>query len=150
MTDLRTVSSNTSALRKRSILISLGILVFLALVVTVALGLFLTRDTRIDLQPHYFIGVDGQSSIPLLEGAVDVTDTVCADQYGCESAWGTDRMVLMKFATKDDAARAARSIGQDAYRSDWLVAHFDGESASSTDRRNAADVLDGTWQSEVD
>jgi len=59
-------------------------------------------------------------------------------------------MVLMKFATKNEAASAARSIGENAYRSDWLVANFIGDSVSDKDRRDASDVLDGAWQSEVD
>lgn len=108
------------------------------------------RDSRIDLHPEYFIGVDGQSSIDLLDGAVDVTATACGEQNPCESAWGTDQMVLMKFTSKNEAALAARTIGADAYRSDWLVANFIGDSVSEFDRQNTAEVLDGAWQSEVD
>lgn len=110
----------------------------------------LTRDSRVDLQPQYFVGVDGQSSIELLDGAVDVTAATCGGANGCESAWGTDEMVLMKFATQNDAALAARSIGANAYRSDWLVANFIGDAVTDLDRRNATEVLDGAWQDEVD
>lgn len=109
----------------------------------------LARDSRVDLKPEYFVGADGQSTISLLVNASDVTDEVCGSTFECESAWGTDEMILMKFASKNDAAIATRTIGEDAYRSDWLVAHFIGD-VSPTERRYAAEVLDGTWQSEVD
>lgn len=108
------------------------------------------RDSRVGLQPEYFVGGEGQTSIALLEGAVDVTAVICGGEYRCESAWGTDDVVLMKFATKGEAAAAARGIGGNAYRSDWLVANFIGDSVSDKDRRDASDVLDGAWQDEVD
>jgi hypothetical protein len=109
----------------------------------------LARDSRVDLKPEYFIGAEGQSGISLLLNASDVTDVVCGSPFHCESAWGTDQMILMKFGNKNDAAIATRAIGKDAYRSDWLVAHFVGD-VSPTERRYAAEVLDGAWQSEVD
>ncbi|MBG6055218.1 hypothetical protein IWX81_001629 [Salinibacterium sp. CAN_S4] len=127
---------------------AVGIALILCLV-TIVMWLF-TRDSRVDLQPEYFVGVEGQSGISLLDGAVDVTSATCGDEYACESAWGTDDLVLMKFATKDDAASAARMIGANAYPSDWLVANFIGDSVSDNDRRFASEVLDGAWQSEVD
>jgi hypothetical protein len=117
--------------------------------VAVIIWLF-ARDSRVDLQPEAFIGATDQSGISLLDGAVDVTASTCGTVYLCESAWGNDDMVLMKFATKNEAAIAARSIGANAYRSDWLVANFIGGFVTAIDRRFAAEVLDGAWQSEVD
>ncbi len=150
MTLQEVVTNPPARLRRRVIVIaaiSLAIILIGAAALTMAL--LLTRDSRVDLQPEYFIGVDGQTSIELLEGAVDVTAGTCGASFDCESAWGTNEMVLMKFATKNAAAIAARSIGASAYQSDWLVANFVGDSVSDVDRRSAAEVLDGAWQSEV-
>lgn len=47
-------------------------------------------------------------------------------------------MVLMKFATKDDVAAAARSLRSAGYRLDWLVVNLFGTSASETEGSYAA------------
>ena len=143
--------ANPSAPLRRSMAVFAIIAGAVLVIGLVAAVVFMVmRDNRVGLQPEYFVGGEGHTSIALLEGAVDVTDSTCGDTYECESAWGTDDMVLMKFATKDEAAAAARSIGGNAYRSDWLVANFIGDSVSDKDRRDATDVLDGAWQNEVD
>lgn len=122
-----------------------------AVLCLMAVSWLFLRDSRVDLQPEYFVGGEDQGSgIALLAGAEDVTATTCEAEFACVSAWGSDQMVLMKFASKDDAAAAARSLGSAAYRSDWLVANFIDESVSETERRHAAEVLDGTWQDHVD
>jgi len=114
-------------------------------------GWLLLRDSRVDLQPEYFVGEEGPGiGIPLLAGANDVTASICEAEFPCASAWGSGQMVLMKFASKNDAAAAARSLGSLGYRSDWLVANFIDESVSEAERRYAAEVMDGAWQSEVD
>ena len=115
----------------------------------VLLWLFL-HDSRSDLQPQNLVPVDGQGGVGLLTGATDVTSEVCGPDFPCESAWGNDDMVLMKFETQDAAAATARALAGDAYRSDWLVAHFVGEHVSAEDRLFAAEALDGTWQGHVD
>jgi hypothetical protein len=117
--------------------------------VCIVLWLFL-RDSRVDLQPENFVPASGQSGISLLTNARDVTAEVCGEELSCESAWGSADMVLMKFATQDGAATAARTLGGQAYRSDWLVAHFTGEGISEEERRWAAEALDGAWQDHVD
>jgi len=124
-------------------------LVITICVVIVVLWLFL-RDSRVDLQPDAFVPADGQSGISLLADARDVTTEVCANEINCETAWGNTDMVLMKFATQDGAAAAARALGGQAYRSDWLVAHFTGEGISAEERRWATEALDGAWQDHVD
>lgn len=125
-----------------------------ALVVLVSFGAWLVlRDSRVDLRPDDFVPRAGATSggIALLEGAVDVTDEACgAAASSCTSAVGTDDLVLMRFETKDAAARAARSLGPEAYRSDWLVARFVGDDVPAEQRLWATEALDGAWQSEVD
>jgi hypothetical protein len=123
------------------------------LVLVVSVAWLVLRDSRVDLRPEDFVpsGTATSGGIALLEGAVDVSDAVCgAGASSCTSAGGTDALVVMHFATKDAAARAARSLGPEAYRSDWLVARFVGDDVPAEQRLWATEALDGAWQSEVD
>ena len=131
-----------------------GLVGLLGLVVLVSFAAWLVlRDSRVDLRPDDFVPRAGATSggISLLEGAVDVTAEACGPAASsCTSAVGTDDLVLMHFATKDTAARAARGLGPEAYRSDWLVARFVEDDVPVEQRLWATEALDGAWQSEVD
>ncbi|MBB6406874.1 hypothetical protein [Arthrobacter sp. AZCC_0090] len=76
------------------------------------------------------------------DGSTEKTKEVCWLDVDCTQAFRTRDVVLMKFESRDSAAKAAGKLDGKAYQSDYVVLDFTNSSTTSAEEDNMKKVLD--------
>lgn len=106
-------------------------------------------DSRATLTPELVVeAFEYQPDNPVSDPR-DVTAETCGTEIPCEEAIRADEIAVYSFASKEDAADYAQSLGENGYQSDWIVLEYEG-AAADTDRSKAsyASTVDGMWSSD--
>ena len=112
------------------------IVVSIIVVTVVALAVVYFADSRrfVDLK---------SVTANFYSGSTESTKEVCRQDVDCTQAFVTrDGVVLMKFESRDSAAKAAGKLDGKAYQSDYVVLDFTNSSTTSAEEDNMKKVLD--------
>lgn len=127
-----------------------AIIVGLVVSVCVLGGLAAFLSDRI-FQSQRFIDLPGTAATfeteegwPRIGDPRDTTRQDCDAAIPCNQAVTANRVSFYRFEEKEDAARLADRLGQDAYQSNWIVIKFTDPTLTSKDRVFMQSIFDSS------